>query len=233
MLKSFLQTLVVTSIITLISFSPVIGMEYGEDGEDGYKASGVYAQPAENGIIEDLEEQRPLVERPEETDKNCSHWGLSHWFSGIGEYLERCLCCENAIDENRAHITKQTHRLRGREEERIVGTSDCFCLYPNVDYDTCRDPAECDGWCDNPIGGTLCCPFVALGHLCCLPCALCCCSKNQNITYRAPWRGVTTPFSPPLPTEEEVAAAQRKAERNRIQTNDSPETRRLKGLQMK
>lgn len=96
-------------------------------------------------------------------EDSCACWGLRHWFYGIKEYVfDRCLFCGRCgfveMDEDRAFI---------RQEEQV--SSDCcwVCFFP-ISY-------------NNPIAGTLCLPFTALAHLCCLPCA--CCASRKGDGY--------------------------------------------------
>lgn len=119
----------------------------------------------------------------EKTDKESySHWGLSHWVSGIGEYFQRCCCCN--YDDS---------RLEGAygvwDDGKYISTSDCWC----VSIDGARPGTGSS--CDNPVIGTLCFPFVALAHLSCLPFALCCPSENRLTIYKS--HEVTPVYTPP------------------------------------
>jgi hypothetical protein len=159
----------------------------------------LYDQPEEEEVTEDLGEQLPLVERPEETDKNCSHWGLSHWFSGIGEYLQTCLCCKVNKKEGlyRHTIESDTYWSTGpRPQPRTtVVLSDCYFNYFNTSY---SDPRRCDK--------AFCCfPFAAMTHLCCLPFACCKVAKSdpEEIFHRGNFI-YCTPLDGP---EEERARA--------------------------
>jgi hypothetical protein len=115
-------------------------------------------------------------DQPEEkTDKSYSHWGLSHWFSGIEEYIQTCLCCtvrkeEGLYRHTIQHDTYLSSGSIGREEPRTtVVISDCFFNYFTT-YD--RDPRRCDK--------AICCfPFAVITHLCCLPSACCKMSKSD------------------------------------------------------
>ncbi len=116
-------------------------------------------------------------DQPEEkTDKSYSHWGLSHWFSGIEEYIQTCLCCtvrkeEGLYRHTIQHDTYLSSGSIGREEPRTtVVISDCFCNYFTT-YDD-EDPRQC-------YRAFCCFPFAAITHLCCLPSACCKMSKSD------------------------------------------------------
>lgn len=102
------------------------------------------------------------------------HWGFSRWVSGIGEYLSRCLCCDDGYDDGkRAYIRKDS-------KGNIIESSDCYCIGWTGGEDNCDNA--------NPIGVAICCPIVSTCHLLTLPgVLLCCCSEDQCIqTYHRP-----------------------------------------------
>jgi TPR repeat protein len=100
--------------------------------------------------------------------KKCSHWGLSHWCSGVGEYFQ--ICCGTKPDTKDARYVKhyQVGDNSGRKPIKTTVTSDCYftCANESGDQDSC---AAC-----------VFCPIVALAHLCCLPCACVQCSEAQK-----------------------------------------------------
>lgn len=146
-------------IIALSIFSSNAFSMEGEKEEESYHSSiSVY-------LKEDIDEKTSLTKK----EKSYSHWGLSHWFSGITEYFDRCCCCSTNNDLDRKYIT------RSRDTGNIVGTSDCCFIAEGH-----KSPSY-KGCLDNPITGTLCCPFAAIAHLCCLPCA-CCDSSEDKVT---------------------------------------------------
>lgn len=131
-----------------------------------------------------------------EKEKCYSHWGLSHWFAGIGEYLGRSICCSAKVcgyDD-----AKRKYKIVGGY--RGTHGTDC-CLIS--EYATCNTPGHpcactCSGvsCCDissdgcsltnNPITGLVCLPFAVVSHLCCLPCACCDVGENTTISSAAP-----------------------------------------------
>lgn len=92
-------------------------------------------------------ENTPLMR---DTPEHC-HWGLYHWGLGIKEYFERCLCSAATVPDDVSHITVDP------AGNNIIA-SDCLFINPT---------------CNNPILGTICCPFLAMCHLCRLPFDLC------------------------------------------------------------
>lgn len=159
-----------------------------------------FVSAMEENLFEDQDGvsiHRPQIKRK----KECTHWGLSRWVSGIGEYIDRCLGCNSHRypydNVDRKYVTNYKS---GQRKE----SSDCWCV--NMDANNSEG-----GFCQNegtaPICLTLCCPVVTTCHLLTLPFALCDCSKNQDIeTYYPP----APPYTPPPTTEELVRKAAKK-----------------------
>ncbi len=148
MLKKIFQAFIITYMAIIITLTPVISMIEGEDIE--------------------VKEQRSLLQNRKvaedvEDNRRTTHWGFSHWVSGIGEYFERCLCCGIAEKTDGVYIHNIT-----RNGHTSSHSTDCFLVDPDT------------GWCDNPITGTLYCPLVAISHFCCLPIVACCCRDEDR-----------------------------------------------------
>lgn len=120
------------------------------------------------------EEDAPSEETPIIKEKEvpyCSHWGLSHWVSGVKEYF--CCCLHDSKNGRFVHH----YPSKDGKSESIV-TSDLF-----FNIGSCL---HCDYW-----GLAICCfpclcPLPILCHLCCLP--LACCEyaeKRQDHQYHA------------------------------------------------
>ncbi len=129
-------------------------------------------------------EKTPILVKPISAE-SCwkraenSHWGLSHWASGIKEYMiDRCMIGVkefNEVDTERAYILRR-EISSGRYD--ITKTTDCYCV------------GCCAYLCDNNLGvsstpdaclaATLCCPLASIIHLLCLPFELCHPSPNTH-----------------------------------------------------
>jgi len=124
---------------------------------------------------------------PEE-EKCCSHWGISHWFSGIKEYtIDRCLLGGfgfNADDPDRAYITRKETSAGNYS----VKTSDC--CFVNEEVTPCLlcaadDNGGCVGALCCPVRtllATISCPLVSLCHILSLP--FVCCESTPHQTIR-------------------------------------------------
>lgn len=109
-----------------------------------------------------------------EPNAGCSHWGLTHWVSGIKEYaIDRCLCDES---EERGFKPIDTSRIYTiKYGEGLYSTSDCLCV------PACNTLCTCMVFEDHPPSpqglyfGTICCPIasllqiISLSWLCCMP----------------------------------------------------------------
>lgn len=93
----------------------------------------------------------------EKEEKSCSKWGLFHWFSGIGEYIQFCFCCPH----DKKSGLYVTHYIDENGKEYFVRYSDC----QDAGGDRCV--------------ATCCCPLAAFIHLCDLPSACCECSPKE------------------------------------------------------
>lgn len=109
----------------------------------------------------------------------CSHWGLSHWFAGIGEYFQRCICCTSPSKEGNYKWSWAIEDKRTGPNNGSISKAESDCallIFGGGRHDSC---------CNNPFIGTLCCPIVSVTHLCCLPCACCDYSENKKL-FRQP-----------------------------------------------
>ena len=151
---SFTKLLSIFAIVLPIISSTALSIDEIEYEGDAERTKHIYEL---SHLNEDL--------KVEEEEENIFHtqgylnWSLSHWFFGFVEYPQRCLWCGTNYDPRRVYLLKDT-------DGNIIGSTDCMCIEN-------RD-------CDNPIMGTLCCPLVTLGHLFCLPFALCGCPGSSK-----------------------------------------------------
>lgn len=192
---TFYKTLLAFTIALSVFSSNVFSMRNGDNpflSEDSDHSS-ISVSPREdaNEILpeESLPPSTPiLLERKE---KSCSHWGLTRWVYGIGEYLQRSLCfaesldcCFDKRDPERKYIIREERsrwEIEHGQEARVRASSDCAFIHALSD----REEAfhECiRNCCLIP-----CCPLATLTHLCCLPCACFEHSKKQEEnTLRSP-----------------------------------------------
>lgn len=156
------------------------------------------------------------------------HWGLAHWVAGIGEYFERCFCCDTPSDKNRSII------IKNRDGE-IKETTDCCYISitasGNWNRDCCNNPRDCY---NNPIAGTICLPLATICHLCLLPC-ICCCGRNrsQTVEYereREPYIPIPATFKTSEQIEADIKADMKRRRKilESIRPDDSPETKKRK-----
>lgn len=170
------------------------GIKHVDIGRIAMKGEGDYIEeqfrkcPACKLIREDMES--PNYVSLEETYKKyqtsfnkkkefCSHWGLSHWISGIGEYFSRCLCCSTVDNYFCDDEYRERQFFVASPGGHNPSYSNCFC----VDQSHHADNLCClpnGGLCDNPISGTIFCPIVTIGHLLSVPFVLLCCSSEDS-----------------------------------------------------
>lgn len=214
-------------IITLSVFSSNSYSMLSQEEEDNrlhipYRA---YTQSADVEITDDLvfteevnELRKPGIEvdlEKQRVEESCAHWGLSHWFSGIGEYIQTCLCCKvdkteglyrHTIESN----TYFTFSSIGRQQKpsQTVVISDCYFNYFNTSY---SNPRSCEK--------AFCCfPFAAITHLCCLPCA---CYKVSESAPEEIFHAGASTYIPPIDGPEEKRIKARAAARSALESKHS------------
>lgn len=181
-------------VIALSVFSSNVYSMNGESDE-------IFSEEVHHSLIsvaikEDIDKTTPVIKK----EKSCSHWGLSHWLSGIGEYLQTCLCTKVEKEEGLYRHTFENKTFdwgtnKTRSSPPTVVISDCYFNYFN---DTMSDPRLCHlAWC--------CCPCSTITHLCCLPCA--CCKVSKTAPEEILHRKDLPSYYMPLQTSEEKGAS--------------------------
>lgn len=202
----FTKLLSTFAIVLSIFSTTALSMAEGDDIDLGKNPQTHAAFVDQN----EAEENTPIlnVQKNEEDEEGCCpHWGLSHWFSGIGEYIQICFCMPP--NKKNGKYEKQHSNYN-----RIY--SDCFFEHRGV---CCGDCNVKDNVCAHACSAILCCPWAALTHLCCLPCACCECSpRDPEYVYtthdpmccKDSESTSTPPFIPSIPshspTKEEIDA---------------------------
>lgn len=120
----------------------------------------------------------------------CSHWGLSHWFAGIGEYFQRCICCKPPSKEGKYKYNREIEDRRTGSTKGMIYKSESDCVY--ISFGELSD----GNIFNNPIIGTLCCPIIAATHLCCLPCACCEASEKRDFSKDYKFDPIVVPYEP-------------------------------------
>jgi hypothetical protein len=160
------------SLIVLFSISCFLFITLAADEREDLDQQ-TQASSFVDSTYEFASEDTPILNPDSKKTKNCSHWGLSHWFSGISEYLSACFCCRYQESTDGAYVHDYEHTYlctneRGdvsRKTHKNTFETDCF-----LDYSNGKD-TECL-WC--------CFPCYGLAHLCCLPCACFAVSKKEK-----------------------------------------------------
>jgi hypothetical protein len=108
---------------------------------------------------------KPLTKTMDTTQKCCTHYGLSHWLSGFGEYYNRC------SDYSSVGLTSSNRFFqRHDDKDRVTFTTDCIAIAC-----CCEDFGTCESSDDGPGDIIMCCcysaycPIASIGHLICLP----------------------------------------------------------------
>lgn len=201
---NFYKILIAFTILLLVFSSNAFSMNNDEDlifSEESKHSSLTIP-------IKDVDESSSITNR----EKSCSHWGLTRWVYGIGEYLQRSLCfaealdcCFDTRDPERKYIVREERsrwEIEHGQEARVYASSDCAfinCLSDGSEEFIIEGIRSC---CLIP-----CCPLATLTHLCCLPCACSEHSKKQEIQTR---RSRST-YIGDTRTQEERAISERAA----------------------
>lgn len=155
MMPSFIKTTLKICFLSVLYISCAIAMD-DEDKNQLHVTHKIESHNAQD------------IDTPEEK-KCCPHWGLTRWLWGIKEYtIDRWILCENDFnhsDPERAYIA-----VSGR-------SSDCFMdegYFCNPCYAYNKyGPYNCFLSCCSSL---LCCPFVTITHILCLPYQCCLCT---------------------------------------------------------
>lgn len=205
----FLSILFMWAMFFFLSFSLLAVDSLEESFQDHFKI-GINTKT--------LSEKTPIVKESSAYvfDGTEEHWGLSHWISGIGEYLQRCLFCCNYNDSYKGRYatmsTRKSNLPQKQQDElhyyhgyHIENTTDCFCM-----------SGRCSDICTIPCVPLLCCPCIALGHSCCLPIALCESKGERSVHTSTAYAKMREPVfspvfypAPPAPPSEEEKKRQK------------------------
>lgn len=142
---AFTKFLATFTIILSIFSSAVLSMEEKDKG------------------IEEAKEMHHLLREEKATS---THWGLSHWIAGIGEYCQRNFLCGYGLDRSRTDRAWVIYKDR-----QIFSSTDCL-ISPIDASSCCSICVENPALMDNPLHGIVCAPYMAATLLCTLPYAL-------------------------------------------------------------
>lgn len=145
-----------TFAILLSIFSTTALSMTEDDGTDLEKKSRTHVAFVDEG---EAEENTPILNVQKKEEGCFPHWGLSHWFSGIGEYIQICFCI---LPYKRNGRYERESSNNERNYERIY--SDCRCEQRGL---CCYG----DDVCYQACTAIVCCPCAALTHLYWLPSA--------------------------------------------------------------